>query len=41
MMWVPAQRRWIKKHCGKMYSVSCRQLGCAETKDASSNAANG
>jgi hypothetical protein len=40
MTWVPSQRRWIKKHCGKMYAVSCRQLGCDETKDASTRAAN-
>ena len=38
MTWIPAQRRWIKKHRGKMYAVSCRQLGCAETKDASAAA---
>jgi integrase len=40
MTWVPAQRRWIKKHRGKMYSVSCRQLGTAESRDASATAAN-
>src|SRR5271166_541050 len=40
MTWIPAQRRWIKKHRGKMYSVSCRQLGCAESKEASAAAAN-
>ncbi len=40
MTWVPTQRRWIKKHRGKMYSVSCRQLGRGDTKDASAHAAN-
>lgn len=27
MTWVPARHGWMKKHQGKMYSVSCRQLG--------------
>jgi hypothetical protein len=40
MTWVCAGRRWIKKHRGKMYAVSCRQLGCPETKEASAAAAN-
>jgi integrase len=40
MTWVPAQRRWIKKHRGKMYAVSCKQLGCPNTKEGSAAAAN-
>src|SRR5438132_1057748 len=40
MTWVAASRRWIKKHRGKMYSVSCRQLGTDDTKEASASAAN-
>src|SRR5437764_1208305 len=41
MTWVPAGRRWIKKHKGRMYAVSCRQLDCPETKEGSAAAANG
>ena len=40
MTWIPSGRRWIKKFKGKMYAVSCRQLGTDETKDASALAAN-
>jgi integrase len=40
MTWVASQRRWIKKHKGRMYAVSCRQLGTEETKEASNAAAN-
>src|SRR5262245_7041219 len=40
MTWVPAGRRWIKQLKGKMYAVSCRQLGTPETKEASASAAN-
>lgn len=41
MTWIAAGRRWIKKHKGKMYAVSCRQLGVTpETKEASASAAN-
>lgn len=40
MTWQSRQRRWIKKHRGKQYVVSCRQLGTAATKDASLQAAN-
>ncbi len=38
MTWFPGQRRWIKKHRGEMYSVSCKKLGTAESKDASATA---
>ncbi len=40
LTWVPAGKRWMKKLGGKMYAVSCRQLNCAETRDASIAAAN-
>jgi len=40
MTWVPNQRRWIKKHKGKMYAVSCKQLGRPDTKEDSLAAAN-
>lgn len=26
MTWVPDRKRWMKKHKGKMYAVSCREL---------------
>jgi integrase len=40
MTWVPGSRRWRKLYRGKWYSVSCKQLGTGETKDASWKAAN-
>jgi hypothetical protein len=40
MGWQSGQRRWIKKHCGKQYVVSCRQLGVDPTREASRAAAN-
>ena len=40
MTWVPARKGWMTKYGGKMYSVSCRQLGTAPTKEASWRAAN-
>jgi integrase len=40
MTWISDSRRWIKKHKGKMYAVSCRQLGRPETKEGSAAAAN-
>ena len=40
MTWVAVSRRWRKLYKGKWYSISCKQLGCAETKDASWKAAN-
>lgn len=40
MTWVPAQKRWTKRYRGRRYYVSARQLGTAETKDASLHAAN-
>jgi integrase len=40
MTWQASTRRWFKKHKGKIYVVSCRQLGVAETKEASTAAAN-
>jgi hypothetical protein len=33
MTWQASTRRWFKKHKGKMYTVSCRQLGCPDTKE--------
>jgi hypothetical protein len=35
MTWVQGQRRWTKKYRGRMYSVSCKQLGTGETKGGS------
>ena len=40
MTWQASTRRWFKKHRGKMYTVSCRQLGVPESKEASYAAAN-
>lgn len=40
MTWVPRQRRWLKKYKGKLYGVSCKQLKCPDTKEASAAAAN-
>lgn len=40
MTWQPSTRRWFKKHKGKIYAISCRQLGCPETKEGSGAAAN-
>ncbi len=40
MTWQGSTRRWFKKHRGKMYTVSCRQLGCPDTKEGSAAAAN-
>lgn len=40
MTWVPGSRRWRKKYRGQWYAVSCRQLGCEETKEASWKLAN-
>jgi integrase len=40
MTWQASTRRWFKKHRGKMYTVSCRQLGCPDTKEGSAPAAN-
>jgi integrase len=40
MTWQASTRRWFKKHKGKMYTVSCRQLDCPDTKEASAPAAN-
>lgn len=40
MTWVPSGKRWLKKHQGKMYAVSCRQLNCPETREGSVAAAN-
>jgi integrase len=40
MTWMAPTRRWAKKYRGKMYFVSCRQLGEEETKEGSAAAAN-
>jgi integrase len=40
MTWMAPTRRWAKKYKGKMYFVSCRQLGAEETKEGSMAAAN-
>src|ERR1700737_4030637 len=40
MTWVAGSRRWRKLYKGKWYSISCKQLGTDETKEASWKAAN-
>lgn len=40
MSWVASTCRWKKMKDGKVYVVSCRQLGVPETKEASWKAAN-
>ncbi len=40
MTWKASTRRWRKMHRGKLYTVSCRQLGTPETKEDSWRAAN-
>jgi integrase len=40
MTFVPARKGWLKNFKGKNYAVSCAQLGCAATKEASYVAAN-
>ncbi len=40
MTWEDVPRRWRKLHRGKMYTVSCTQLGVRDTKEASYQAAN-
>lgn len=41
MTWIPEQKRWTKRYCGRRYYVSARQLGIKpETKEASLQAAN-
>lgn len=40
MTWLPKTKRWKKRHRGRDYFVSCRQLETAPTKEASWRAAN-
>lgn len=40
MTWQASTKRWFKKHKGKMYIVSCRQLEAAANKESSAEAAN-
>jgi hypothetical protein len=40
MTWVPVSRRWMKRYNGKLYAISCKQLGVPETKEDSFRAAN-
>src|SRR5262249_8851862 len=40
MTWNAKRRGWLKNYKGKIYNVSCRQLGTAPTKEASWEAAN-
>ena len=40
MYWVGSQKRWLKEYRGRSYSVSCRQLHCPPTKEASRRSAN-
>jgi hypothetical protein len=39
MTWVQSRKGWMKKYRDRMFSVSCRQLGCEPTKEASWRAA--
>ena len=39
MTWVHTRKGWMKKYRNKMFTVSCRQLGCEPTKEASWRAA--
>jgi len=34
MTWIPEQRRWTKRYCGRRYYVSARQLGCRNKEDS-------
>jgi hypothetical protein len=40
MTWVRSMKRWSKMYRGVRYLISCRQLGTAETEEASVAAAN-
>jgi hypothetical protein len=40
MTWVKARKGWMKKYKGRMYSVSCKQLGCPPSREHSREAAN-
>jgi integrase len=40
MSWIPSQKRWMKMYRRKRYTVSCRQLQVAATKEASWRLAN-
>jgi hypothetical protein len=40
MTWQASTKRWFKKHKGRVYAVSCRQLGAELTKEGSTDAAN-
>jgi len=40
MTWQAPTKRWFKKWKGKIYAVSCRQLGVEPSKEASTAAAN-
>jgi integrase len=40
MTWQASTRRYFKKYKGQIYAVSCKQLGCPPTKEASLDAAN-
>jgi integrase len=40
MTWQASTKRWFKKYRGTIYAVSCRQLKCPPTKEASASAAN-
>src|SRR5262245_5525392 len=40
MTWEPGPRRWRKLYRGKLFTVSCRQLGVPDTKNDSYQAAN-
>ena len=37
---VPARLRWRKLHRGKVYVISCKELGAPPTKEGSYQAAN-
>jgi integrase len=40
MSWIKSRKGWMKEYKGKKYTISCRQLGTPESKEASYQAAN-
>ena len=40
MTWVKSRKGWMKKHRGRMYSVSAKQLNCPPSRERSREAAN-
>lgn len=40
MTYIPSRKGWMKEYKGKKYAVSCAQLRCPPSKEASWLAAN-